>query len=74
MTRFFRRDHRRNLLDVLTKLSQSICSVSNILWVETIEKSSYLESSIAVSFEGGEFLLVDFDLDSLILPEPLDFV
>lgn len=35
---------------------------------------AYLESTITISLESRKFLLVHLDLDSLILPQPLNLV
>jgi len=35
---------------------------------------AYLESTITISLESRKFLLVHLDLDSLILPQPLDLI
>ena len=35
---------------------------------------AYLECTITISLESRKFLLVHLDLDSLILPQPLDLI
>jgi len=68
----FRSDERWNLLDVLAEL-RGEARVNELRGTER-KQVAYLESTITISLESSEFLLVNLDLNCLILPQPFDLV